>query len=69
MKALNPYAHAALLLQGVAWEQGRQDRASGRVRTCLVGSSARTAFAYERGYEGTKWHRSPNGQLKWEKRR
>jgi hypothetical protein len=59
-----PYAPG--LLPAAAWREGRADRLSGRVRRrAWHGSSALMLGAYERGYLNTRWHRSPNGQLKW----
>lgn len=59
-----PYAPG--LLQAAAWSQGLRDGASGRVKTCLIGVSARVEFAYDQGFRRRRWHRSPNGQIKWE---
>jgi len=61
----NPYAPG--LLQWSAWLKGCGARRRGAPRDLGPGVGVRVAFAYERGYQGTKWHRSPNGQLKWER--
>ena len=58
----NPYEDRLLR---VAWHQGREDRRVAGCRRLCYGSSSRTGFAYQRGYERTGWHRSPNGQVKW----
>ena len=65
MRVKNPYRPGGL--QWAAWHIGHADRSCGRVRTVLRGASGRTGFAYESGYLGTPWHRTPNGQLKWER--
>jgi hypothetical protein len=59
----NPYAPG--LLQAAAFDQGRRARASGVPKVSLVDASYRTQFAWERGFYRTRWHRSPNGQVKW----
>ena len=64
MRVKNPYAPG--LLPAAAWNNGNADRSRGRERTVHPGASAMIEFAYERGYQGTPWHRSPNGQLKWD---
>ena len=62
----NPYAPGSL--QRVAWAEGYSDKRRTGLRRAYIGVSARVEFAYERGFQGARWHRSPNGQLKWEHR-
>jgi len=58
----NPYKDSLLR---VAYDLGRRDRLRFGHREKAPHSSARTDFAYEAGYHGRGWHRSPNGQVKW----
>ena len=60
----NPYKDS--LLRG-AFGLGRRDRLKYGYRVKPPCISARTDFAYEAGFKGRGWHRSPNGQVKWQK--
>ena len=58
----NPYADG--LLRAV-FSQGKRARLRGQVCARGEGCSNRTQFAFRAGYLGLRWHRSPNGQVKW----
>ena len=60
----NPYKDSLLR---VAFGLGRRDRLKYGYRVKPPCISVRTDFAYEAGYLGWRWHRSPNGQVKWHK--
>jgi len=60
----NPYKDSLLR---VAFNQGRRDQLKCEYRDKPPCRSARTDFAYEAGFTGRGWHRSPNGQVKWHK--
>ena len=60
----NPYKDSLLR---VAFNQGRRDQLKCGYRDKPPCISVRTDFAYEAGYLGWRWHRSPNGRVKWQK--
>ena len=61
---VNPYKQSLLR---AAFGLGRRDRLKYGYRVKPPCISARTDFAYEAGFKGRGWHRSPNGQVKWQK--
>jgi len=58
----NPYWESLLHL---AFARGKRDRLKFGYRVKPPCISARTDFAYNAGFLGRGWHRSPNGQVKW----
>ena len=60
----NPYKDSLLR---VTFFMGKRDRLRFGYRVKPPCISVRTDFAYEAGYLGWRWHRSPNGQVKWHK--
>jgi len=60
----NPYKES--LLRAV-YTQGKRAKLRGLVCARGEGVSNRTQFAFRAGYLGRRWHRSPNGQVKWHK--
>lgn len=61
---VNPYADGLLR---VAFDQGKRARLRGEAGCQGEGVSKRTQFAFRAGYRDWRWHRSPNGQVKWHK--
>jgi len=59
----NPYKDSLLR---VAFAQGKRARLRGEVLGRQPGVSDRAWYAWRAGYMGWGWHRSPNGQVKWD---